>query len=62
MYPNQQVVTNYCIGRVLSYDPTTKIVHVLHRLHEHGWVVKKHHEDSVMEYSGVMWSMSDAFS
>jgi hypothetical protein len=61
MYPNQQVVTSYCVGRVMSYDPTTQIVRVLHRLSEHSWVVKTHHKDDVMEYRGMMWSMKDAF-
>ena len=61
MKPNQPVVTPYCVGRVLSYDPTTKIVRVLHRLHEHGWIVKKHHVDSVGEYRGIMLEMSEAF-
>ncbi len=61
MKPNQPVVTSYCVGRVLSYDHTTKIVHVLHRLSEHSWVVKQYHKDAVMEYCGIMWTISDAF-
>ncbi len=60
MIPGSQVVTNYCIGRVFSYDSNTKIVRVLHRLSEHHWVVKSYHEDSVGEYRGFMWHMSDA--
>jgi hypothetical protein len=60
MIPGDAVVTNYCIGRVFSYDSNTKIVRVLHRLSEHHWVVKSHHVESVSEYRGFMWEVSDA--
>ena len=61
MKPGQQVVTSYCVGRVFSYDSSTKTVRVLHRLSQHHWVVKSYHRESVGDYRGFMWSMDDAF-
>lgn len=58
----QPVMTRYCVGRVLYHNPHTKIVRVIHRLSEHSWVVKDHHQDSVGEYRGFMWEMKDAFN
>ena len=59
LYPGQQVVTPYCVGRVFSRDSNTKTVRVLHRLSEHYWVVKSYHQESIGHYRGIMWSLSD---